>query len=142
MKKFLLTLAFVLLLPNIGLGAQAVTATVDPGRLVVSDCIQKGWTCRPSLSLPIFDYSFNSGDFRAKIMPQGGYGIASPRGLFAADLFTGFIVGSGSTKNALDVSVIFSLFKYFSVGTAMEFANGSKPNFDLLIGGSLPLTLQ
>lgn len=144
MKKILLALAFVLIVPTAVMATEATTTTIipDPSRIVINNCIGKGWTCRPALSLPVFDYSFRSGDFRARVMPQGGYGIASPRGLFSVDLFSGFIVGNGSTKNALDVSVIFSFLKYISVGTALEFRQGNKPDCDLLVGASLPLSLN
>lgn len=145
------TLTFVMflavtLIPTVAHSAEATTATVvskavvDPSRLVVD--LGRGWKARPSFSLPVFDYNIKTGDFSAKIMPQGGYGVASKNGMFAADMYVGFILGNGETQNAVDISLLLSLLKYFSFGVAAEFAKGSEPGLDLLVGASMPLSLE
>lgn len=142
MKKILLVLAFILLLPSIGLGTEAITTPItitNPSRLTVD--LGRGWIARPSVNLSVLRVNLDSWDVSGGLSLGGGYGVGY-KNIVSLDTFTGFTVGENDKKNSINLSLIVSLFRYGSIGVMTEFRDGSKPNMNLLVGASLPLFIN
>ena len=144
MRKFIMSAVLVLLLglPRLGLG-EVVTpeagTSVVTGRMV-SDLGGK-WSLRPSIQLSALRIDLRSGDFSGIVGLGGGYGLEYD-GIFSVDLNAGFALSQDDSPNGLSAGVILGFFDYFHVGVDMNFREHNQPQYGLVIGASLPLSIK
>ncbi len=144
MRKFILSaaLALVLGLPGLGLGEVATPeagTTVVTGKMVSN--LGGKWSLRPSIQLSALRIDLRSGDFSGIVALAGGYGIEYD-GVFSVDLTTGFKVSQDEAPNSFGAGVVLGFFDYFHVGVDMDFREHSQPQYGLVIGASLPLSIK
>lgn len=130
----------VITLTPVPVRAEGVTAPVlkDPSRLVVS--LGNNWVLRPAINLSVMKVNLNNNDISFGGVIGTGYGLQY-KNIVGLDLFADFEVARNDQPNYIGLSFVASIIQYISAGVMMTFADGEKPQYSLLFGGSLPLKI-
>lgn len=142
MKKILI-LILLILLPMSVMAEETVCPSTetpeifknDPGLLATQ--LNDSWTLRPAINVNVLNINLRTGNIDTGLIPGAGYGV-DYKGIFAVDVFSDVQFNAEPTNAGL--SIVLSIFKYLSTGIGMRFAVGDEPQFEWLLGGSLPLT--
>ena len=147
--KNILIIALLMLIPSMAMSTEIVTPTgtitcpttkgQDPGKLVVP--VTPAWTFQPAINISVLSLNLRTNQVASGVIPGVGYGL-SWKDTVALDAFADFQVGEGKEPSAVGLSLMLNIVKYFSAGVGMLFSKGSQPQYQLLIGGAIPLKID
>lgn len=127
MKKIIAVL-FLLLLPSSVFALEGVSAPIVRGDFVFG----------PVVGINVVKINLKSGDISNGLIPGLGYGFVWKK-ILGVDAFVNARVAGQETSTSIGFSVLVSFVKYLSTGVGVFFSDGREPQYEWLLGGSIPI---